>query len=229
MSGAAAERILDLIHSGAYGPEIDAGLIVLRDGMLAGMSCADALAIAACGPAERLDVPPEEVASDLQISFEETTGVCIEDYAKACGRERDMQLVEYALMAARKGGDRPPKDWSTGSLNWNFQDPGRDSFDPRYVLEIAAINPAWVVTAEERDAFKYESGGYARIEDRSVDDLEAELKTVYDEHYAHRDDLGFDGMVRLFADDDFYHHHYVARRYVAAGFELEADRRSPGL
>lgn len=224
----AAERILEYIHSGAYGPEIDAALIVLRDGMLAGMAAGAALSAAAAGPASRLDLPLEEVASDLEVSFEEAAGAGLEEYALACQRERDMELVEYALSSARKGGPRPPKDWSTGSLNWNFQDPARESFDPRYVLEIEAVNPAWMVTAEERDAFKYESGGYARVEGRSADDLKAELEAVYEEHYAHRDDFGFDGMVRLFAEDDFYNHHYVARRYIMARFEHEAVAPLPG-
>lgn len=223
------ERFLDLVASGDYVPLMEEAFATLRDAMLRGLSADDAIAVAVKGPADKFYLPTAEIKSDLEMMFHNIMDIGVADYAIACGRERDFKLVEYSLAAALKGGGRPPKEWSTGSLNWAFQDTARDSYDPRYVRDIEAINPVWIVTAAERDAFKYWSGSYSRVEDKSEDDLRAELSEVYAEHYEHREDVGFAEMVRMFADDDFYNHHYVARRYLACGHDLDKSMMAAGI
>ncbi|WP_327210907.1 hypothetical protein [Rhizobium leguminosarum] len=214
----AAERILELIHSGVYGVALEEAVVVLRDRLLSGKAAPEALSVASEIVSSRFELPASEVEFDLDRYFHDTTGIGVADYAEAAQREREEDLVEYALSAARRGGPRPSKDWSTGSLNWSFQDAARDSYDPRYVRDVAEINPQWVVTAADFDEFKYRSGSYSSTEGKFLDDLRAELQEIYAEHYEDREDVDFDGMVRLFADDDFYNQHYVARRYLVESF-----------
>lgn len=224
----APERILELIASGVYAPAIDAGVRTMCDAMLRGTTASLALSSVAVNVSASLDLPSEEVASDLDLLFLESMGLTPQDYAKACAKERDPVLADFALAEARKGGPRPPKTRSTGSVNWMLQDPGPDGgYDPVYVRDIAEINPGWVVTSAERDEYRYRSGRYSRVEDKSFNDLHDELQAVYAEHYVDRGDVGFEDMVRMFADDDFYHCHYVARSYlgkIASGDVPSVDR-----
>jgi hypothetical protein len=65
----------------------------------------------------------------------------------------------------------------------------------------------------------YGNRNYARIEGKTLEQLEAELREVFNRYPEYSDpDYGqakFDHMVRMFADDDFYNMHWVARQYLS--------------
>ena len=54
---------------------------------------------------------------------------------------------------------------------------------------------------------------YSKIEGKTFENLETELKEVYSK-YAEYHDVGFHNMVVLFSNDDFYHCHYVAKQFL---------------
>ena len=59
---------------------------------------------------------------------------------------------------------------------------------------------------------------YSRPEGKSVEELEAELRDVFDAYPEYNDtDYGpgtFEAMVEKFANDDFYKNHFVAKAYL---------------
>ncbi|MBC8741704.1 hypothetical protein F6X40_34650 [Paraburkholderia sp. UCT31] len=65
---------------------------------------------------------------------------------------------------------------------------------------------------------------YTRVEEKSVEQLEAELRAVFDAYPEYRDpEYGggdFSAMVKKFAADEFYKLQYVARTYL----ELSSPR-----
>lgn len=59
---------------------------------------------------------------------------------------------------------------------------------------------------------------YSKIDGKSIDVLEKELKDVWYSHYQpgeeYSDHIPFDVMVKQFAEDDFYNLHFVAIEYL---------------
>jgi hypothetical protein len=66
--------------------------------------------------------------------------------------------------------------------------------------------------------YVYPNEHYSRVENRSVDDLYTELRTVYDNYREYNDPIfggeGFLPMVKKFAGDDFYKLHFVAKEFL---------------
>lgn len=77
----------------------------------------------------------------------------------------------------------------------------------------------------------YANASYARVEGKTVEQLEAELRVVYESHPEYSDPAcgpaDFELMVLRFATDDFYNLHYVAQRYlILSGRATLGDREA---
>ena len=68
--------------------------------------------------------------------------------------------------------------------------------------------------------------GYSRAEGKSTEELEAELRSVFDNYPEYSDPAlggrGFEAMVETFATDGFYKLHLVARAYRRQAAEASA-------
>jgi hypothetical protein len=133
--------------------------------------------------------------------------------------------IELGTLAAGKGVQLPLCVRNDGT-GYCIGTPNPDSIFSFYTRESVE---AWESRDEAKAAFgagawtqrlyAYGNESYSKAENKTLAQLRAELRVVFDAYPEHNDpDLGsasFDDMVATFAAEDFYNLHYVAQRALA--------------